>query len=153
MQNLDFEHLKSIFLLAVFAVLGALFISTGEFLLIFLGILCIITLVFIETYFLQKITFQVKKLDKELKNSIEQAQMTIKAMKIILEQLERLMSKSQMENVMFNINLTIKDHHSKILSEMKDLQSLIYKDVERHCQQKFGQLAKKVQELEVKISK
>lgn len=43
--------------------------------------------------------------------------------------------------------------HSQILSEMKDLQSIIYLDIEKHCQQRFNQLVKKFESLESRIIK
>ena len=127
MKKLSYEHLKAIFLMAFFSVIGALFISTGDFLLILGGILCIITLVSIETFYLQKIAFQIKKIDKELKKSMDQAQMTIKSMQIMLEQMERLMSKSEMQLV-----------QSNIYSVMEKQRSSIFSELQRHCQYTLG---------------
>lgn len=142
MQKLSFKHLEAIFLMAFFSIIGALFISTGDFLLILGGILCIITLVSIETYYLQKIAFQVKKINKKLQKSIEQARMTMKSMQIMLEQMERLMPKAQMPDVLSNI-----------YSTMEDQRSLIHSDIERYCQQRLNRLVKKFEDLESRIGK
>ena len=98
--------------------------STSNFFLILLGIFFIIIEIRIEYSYLQKINVQVQTTKKELQKSINQAQK-------IIESMEDLMSKSQMPDVL----------------------SDIYSNIEINCEQRLNQLFNKFEDFELRIRK
>lgn len=114
---MDLKHIKAIFYISIFGVIAGIYLSSGKFPLIILGIICLIIDLIYEYHFLKEMDTReaIEKTKKELKKYVEDARKLKNEIDI---------SKKEIENIKDSVfDVFSKNGFKTVEERLKDIES------------------------------